>query len=401
MVSQTTNDGVFYISADTQFSTLEDLENTTGGAFYNDGEAFIYRGFHNDGAVDFYEDTGLTRFIGSAAQEISGGQESFLYDVYFSNASAAAPFHLSGMLNASGTVDFHEGVVDNDNYGGTFTFNTEANHMNTSDFSHVDGEVYKLGEAEFTYPVGDGGYYRFAAMSAPAAETDNFRGKYFLESPDALYPLSQKEEGIQIIDNAEYWTVDRASGNSDVLLTFSWRDVTTPFEITDNVQEDNIHIVRWDENNALWVDEGGVADVNNQAVTTAVSGYGVFTLARVDNNLPCELEIYNAVSANGNGKNDYFNISLLDGGYDTSCFQNMGDVSVTVFNRWGVEVYKENSYGNGNVFRGYSGGRITLDEGHKLPTGTYFYILEFDYDNDSGAQHYKDAGYLYLTTDDQ
>ncbi|MCX2678365.1 gliding motility-associated C-terminal domain-containing protein [Galbibacter sp. EGI 63066] len=399
--SQTVNTGEMTILPGTEVSTVGDFINETSGELVNDGEFFVYQSFHNDGVVDYVEG-GLTRFEGFAgAQMFTGTQRSYLYNALFDNATSAVPFQLYSVMSVANESMFETGIVDNEDYGGLFVFEQEGFHTGTSDGSHVDGYVLKEGSTEFLYPIGDGGFYRFAGITAPETETDGFTGKYFLVNPDGLYPLDQKGEGIELIDTAEYWTVDREFGNSDVLLTLSWRDATTPFEITDGAQEDNIHIVRWDADNAIWTDEGGVADLDNQTVTTAVSGYGVFTLARVNSDLPCELEVYNAVSANGNGVNDYFNLSLLGGDVDTNCFQNVANISVTVFNRWGVEVYKEDNYGNGNVFRGYSEGRMTINEGKKLPTGTYFYILEFDYENASGAQHYKDAGYLYLTTDDQ
>ena len=51
--AQTSNEGMLYISDDTKFSTVERLNNKSSGSFYNDGEAFIYSHFNNDGILDF------------------------------------------------------------------------------------------------------------------------------------------------------------------------------------------------------------------------------------------------------------------------------------------------------------------------------------------------------------
>src|SRR5690606_31764158 len=123
----------------TQFSTVERFNNLNTGEFYNDGDAFIYSHFNNDGTLDFYQNTGLTRFIGTSYQLISGSNISYLFDVYFNNSSNTVPFQLSGNVHISGESNFYEGIVDNDNFGGEMTFNTNANHINTSDYSHVDG----------------------------------------------------------------------------------------------------------------------------------------------------------------------------------------------------------------------------------------------------------------------
>lgn len=392
--AQTSNEGMLYVSENTQFSTVERFNNRTTGSFFNDGDAFIYSHFNNDGTLDFYQNTGLTRFIGNTNQAISGSEISYLYDVYFHNTSQLVPFQLSGSVNISGESDFHEGIVDNDNFGGIMTFNTNGYHINTSDYSHVDGPVNKFGNQEFTYPIGDGGYYRFAGISAPANVAALFEGKFYFENSDPLYSHLLKTGVIEEIDNQEYWTIDKVSANTDNgLITLSWRDVTTPASMIQAAEHDALTIVRWDVQTNMWIDEGGVIDLDNQTVTTSVNGYGVFTFARVKSDLilPCGVVVYNSVTPNGDGKNDFFFIDTSNG----DCSRNL---NVKVFNRWGVKVFETNNYGvNGNVFNGYSSGRLTMNDSELLPTGTYYYILEYGYGDAADNNKHKQAGYLYLS----
>lgn len=91
-VAQTTNQGMLYVSEGTAFSTVQSFNNEETGAFYNDGNSFIYSHFNNNGTVDFYQNTGIMRFIGSADQNISGSNESYFYNSYFNNTSSMAPF---------------------------------------------------------------------------------------------------------------------------------------------------------------------------------------------------------------------------------------------------------------------------------------------------------------------
>ena len=166
--------------------------------------------------------------------------------------------------------------------------------------------------------------------------------------------------------------------------------LTAPYE--------SIHIVRWDVAQNLWVDEGGIVDVNNKTVHTlsTVEGYGVFTLARVKRNIinPGNVVIYNAVTPNGDGQNDYFLIGNID---------KFPNNKVQIFNRWGVEVYSERGYNNNDVaFMGYSDGRVTLSDSNLLPTGHYFYIIDYFFegdDVDNNPRWIRKAGYLYLTTE--
>jgi gliding motility-associated-like protein len=105
---------------------------------------------------------------------------------------------------------------------------------------------------------------------------------------------------------------------------------------------------------------------------------------------PCEnIIIHNAFTPNGDAFNQFFNIEHIE---DTSCYPTN---KVEIYNRWGVLVYETKNYDN-NVrrFEGISEGRATVSKSSELPTGTYFYIIEWT--TTDGARVTKD-GYLYLT----
>ena len=77
------------------------------------------------------------------------------------------------------------------------------------------------------------------------------------------------------------------------------------------------------------------------------------------------LTIYNGVSANADGKNDFF---LID------CIDYFPNNNVKIFNRAGQRLYEIDGYNNTSVrFEGFSnvGGG-----GLKLPAGTYFYVID-------------------------
>jgi gliding motility-associated-like protein len=178
-----------------------------------------------------------------------------------------------------------------------------------------------------------------------------------------------------------------------MLITLSWRDVTTPQPMIDAAQRDALTIVRWNPDTNMWVDEGGAINLEAQTITTAVNGYGVFTFGRVKTDLVLsgDIVVYNSVTPNGDGKNDYFFI-------DTSNSKDIYNLNVQVFNRWGVKVFESDNYGiDGDVFDGFSKGRMTVDKSEQLPTGTYFYILDYQYGNPSENKRHKQAGFLYLS----
>jgi len=391
--AQIVNVGEVTVSSGTIVGMVSDFDNTSNGTFFNDGDTYIYSHFNNDGIVDYYQG-GLTRFIGTSSQSLSGGMESYLYNVYFDNSSSAVPFELSGMINIGGEADFYNGIVDNDNYGGTITFNTEGTHINTSDYSHVDGVVMKLGDTDFTFPIGDGGYYRFGGISSPSSEGSIFEGKYYFENSDLMYSHALRAGIIESIDDQEYWTIDKISSQEeDILVTLSWREETTPLSMISAAEQGSLTIVRWDEASNMWVDEGGAIDLDSQTVTTALNGYGVLTFGIVNTAkvLPCHIVVYTAVTPNGDGVNDYFFI-------DASNNECASDLHVQIFNRWGVKVFESDDYGvDGDVFDGYSSGRMTINDSNQLPTGTYYYILDYKYGDPSENNRHKEAGFLYLS----
>ncbi|CAA9194578.1 Ig-like domain-containing protein [Flavobacterium collinsii] len=94
--------------------------------------------------------------------------------------------------------------------------------------------------------------------------------------------------------------------------------------------------------------------------------------------------VYNAISPDGDGLNDYFKIDGLD---------KYPNNTVEIFNRGGVQIFKTSNYGsNANVFRGISEGRVTIDKQRGVPTGTYFYVLRYEA---HGTMNEK-SGYLYV-----
>ena len=398
--AQTVNTGDLSVSSGTEVSTYFDFKNESSGNVLNDGDFYFYGHYQNEGLFSYTTNstTGYVVFEGlmGGLQNISGASPSSFYDVLFNKAGGEHAFHLTNDIENAGTVNLTNGVVwmDKEN-GGAFVFLKGAKHINTSDRSHVNGEVTKIGNETFKYPVGDGGYYRFAGISAPATLASNYSGEYLLENSNDQYPHSSRSGVIDLIDNKEYWIIEQGVlSDQTVAVTLSWDERTTPAElIGENAQ--HLHVVRWDTDQQLWVDEGGIVDFGSKTVTTLtnVEGFGVFTLARIKPDIinPGDVVIYDGVTPNDDGLNDYFiidNIWLYP--------QN----KVRVFNRWGREVfYTENYDSSGNVFRGIAEGKGVINKGEQLPSGTYYYIVEYFYSRDGVNQWVKKVGHLHLETE--
>ncbi|MDA6070392.1 gliding motility-associated C-terminal domain-containing protein [Flavobacterium sp. AC] len=138
-------------------------------------------------------------------------------------------------------------------------------------------------------------------------------------------------------------------------------------------------------------------NVSNQAIVTAVNPLGITVRdASDDNNIDgdnptvlaiegCIIKVFNAISPNGDSKNERFYIQGLE------CYP---ENTIEIYNRWGVLVFERDHYNNEErAFRGMSEGRTTVKKSDGLPVGTYYYILKY---KDSDSNGHQEAGYLYL-----
>ncbi len=122
-----------------------------------------------------------------------------------------------------------------------------------------------------------------------------------------------------------------------------------------------------------------VNEINNIFVTPVINAAATY-YAAINNGL-CEslrtpaladycnipdIKIYSGISPNGNGQNDTLIIQYIEQLPETK------NNHVTLFNRWGDVVFETTNYDNVNrVFTGLN------KNGSELPTGTYFYKIEF------------------------
>jgi hypothetical protein len=142
-------------------------------------------------------------------------------------------------------------------------------------------------------------------------------------------------------------------------------------------------------------------NVTNQATVYGTSPLGVIVQDLSDSDNPlendatvigiegCVLKVFNAVSPNAGSV--YENMLYIRG---IDCYPNN---TVQIFDRWGVKVYDVDGYDNNTkAFRGISEGRTTVSQSKGLPSGTYFYVIE--YVNVEGKGLNK-SGYLHLIND--
>jgi gliding motility-associated-like protein len=95
-----------------------------------------------------------------------------------------------------------------------------------------------------------------------------------------------------------------------------------------------------------------------------------------------DITVYNGVSPNGDGQNDFF---IVD------CLQDFPNNIVKIFNRAGTLVYEATGYDNKTIYFDGVGNRGMYVDSKNVPDGTYFYIV----DKRDGSK--PKSGYLELS----
>jgi gliding motility-associated-like protein len=97
-------------------------------------------------------------------------------------------------------------------------------------------------------------------------------------------------------------------------------------------------------------------EIGNYTVTVTSDGCSSTSAPFSVDNVGCSVQ--KGISANGDGLNDFFDLHLFD------------VKKLTIFNRFGMEVYGKNQYKD--EWMGQS------NKGDNLPDGTYYYVIEFN-----------------------
>lgn len=277
--AQLVNSGDIYVKNGAVVWTGFTFENRPGAQLVNDGTVIFKSDIINNGVIRHTttDESGLVRIEGISTQGISGNGDTRFWDLRLSND---AGFNLSSDLSVFGTADFNSGIVQTNNSNSVFGFSLGGESINSSDESFVDGIVGAETDSELLFPTGDSQFRRIL-LAAPTTATNeiSLQGQYFFEDPGLLYPRDQTSPNLTLIDDAEFWELENSSAvDSPLLLTLSWRDVTTPAFILGDPTK--IAIAKWDNTQNLWISEGGVSDLTNQLISSEVSlsGTTVYTL---------------------------------------------------------------------------------------------------------------------------
>jgi len=246
--------------------------------------------------------TVLTFGIGTGTVEINGNTAQNLL-----TNGTLIPLFRRVRMNGTGTfelanpvtilisLDLQNGIINNNE--NLLTLPSGSFVTGGSNASHVNGRIRKIGLlTPFSFPFGNDGFYAPLTLIGSGTAIDQFRGRYFHNDPDPLYDRDSKEATIGLVNECEYWELERLTGSTVPTLELSWSsDRTCPI---DDFNE--FMVTKWD--GSQWTDLGqsnlsGNATsgtVRNQTATPNFSP-GIFTLSQSFRILPIELLSFTAI----------------------------------------------------------------------------------------------------------
>jgi hypothetical protein len=181
-----------------------------------------------------------------------------------------------------------------------------AGYTGGSATSFINGPMKKIGNDNFTFPVGKGSIYAPIGIIIVSGETtaDEFTAEYKRTNPQSIHGLFV-ESGMNHVSYVEYWTLTRDVGlavkrvSLDVHLTSFCKALISTY------------VSRWN-GISFWTNEGstnaGVTIIPPYEIgvitsVNTISGFGDFTLITdlpfAVNPLPVVLKSFDAFKANG------------------------------------------------------------------------------------------------------
>lgn len=211
------------------------------------------------------------------------GQQASFGNVYVAGGGSMTLFGAHSFLVGTGTLP---GLIGTDRSApaSTVGFAASATWTGASDSAHVDGYVIQYGTSAFTFPIGDNGVYRPAAIGGAAhtsaayyranpssAVTSSLADGNFTALPaGAPFSTTSRGPGVVAVSTVEYWHI---AGTSATKITLTWNSASAVSALTGNALAD-LTIVGWNAATSRWEK---VASTVDPASLNSSSSSGGFT----------------------------------------------------------------------------------------------------------------------------
>lgn len=283
------NSGTLYIAgANDTLYINGDFTNTSAAGLTNNGRFYIRQNITNDQS-SMAVGTGTLYLNGSGAQSLGGSQPFKTYHLVTNNSAGIT---LNANLSVSGTHTFTNGLITTSVTPNYLIYEAGSSHSGSDDTKHINGWVKKIGNTNFTFPVGDANYLRDIAISNLSASSE-FNCRYYTPTSN-IYNLASP---LVQIRPSEYWQLNQVSGGT-AQVTLNWDHSKVAM---DNVVLADILSSLY--TGGLWTSTGGSASGNVTTTGTITSNstgtFGPFALGYKSFPVPLKLISFTAERRSG------------------------------------------------------------------------------------------------------
>lgn len=272
-----------------------------------------------------------------------------------------------------------DGTCESTRTAATASINTPPSKPVITSGSTASGNTVTICTGSVTLTAPGGFIYLWSSGATTQQITASSSGSYSVQITDANNCTSVSSDVMQVIIDATLCNnppVINSEGLTAEIEGSVTLDLSTIISDPDNnVDLSSITIVSQPQSGAVATISNGQLRLDYSGVS--FSGTDVVTIRVCDlagscitENLTIEvigdIEVFNAISPNGDGLNDFLRIQYIE------VLDRTRNNKVTVLNRWGDKVFEVSNYDNNTrIFKGLS------SNGAELASGTYFYKIEF------------------------
>ena len=344
---------------------IDDEFHNQSGTVLNNGRMIVKKNWqNNDASFTVFNrlSSGIVEFSGDA-QLIAGTNKTEFPSLSFSGTGLK---FLGVNTDVTGTLSLNDIELKADAYilsvlnsspdaitRGTGFISTDNKGSVARIINSPASYLFPLGSAEGTTVT-----YRPLQVEMSDAVQNTFTASFIKKDPSVEgYNRQSKRPDVETVFEKYFYLLDQ-NGSSKLNVRF--------FQ---NTTEDAAlqQLVHWNRFN-LW-EKAGPSSVTKGSFGDGLDQNLIFASNEVITNLPVTLAaikddgpftFFNAFSPDGDGKNDTWEVKNLD---------QFPNNDLTVFNRWGDEVFRSKSYSSTKAW-----------DGGNLNPGTYYYILNVNVD---------------------
>lgn len=197
-----TNTGILKVSSTSDTLYIKgDLTNASTATLTNNGSLYVKGSVTNDQA-SMSAGTGTLYMTGTLAQSVNGSAAFKTWNFVSDNPVGIL---LNNDLSVSGLHTFRNGIIQTADSAAYLIYESGATYTGDGDTRHVNGWVKKIGNSDFTFPVGNGTWERTASITDLSSPNTEVVARYYTGGMNQF----SLDAPLIAADSNEYWSINR------------------------------------------------------------------------------------------------------------------------------------------------------------------------------------------------